>query len=69
MMSALPPKADISWHHSNVRFVPKADIAPHFCVQPRNQCTSSSGQEPDGTDEYQAGSPQEVEIEPAPGEE
>jgi hypothetical protein len=28
MMSALPPKEDISWHHSNVRFVPKADVAP-----------------------------------------
>ena len=27
-MSALPPKADIDWVHSNVRFVPKADIAP-----------------------------------------
>jgi hypothetical protein len=24
-MSALPPKADIEWHSSNVRFVPKAD--------------------------------------------
>ena len=30
---------------------------------------SSSGQEPDGTDEYQADSPYEVEIEPALGEE
>jgi hypothetical protein len=27
--------------------------------------SSSSGQEPDGTDEYQANSPHEVEIEPA----
>jgi hypothetical protein len=26
-MSALPPKADIGWHVSNVRFVPIADIA------------------------------------------
>jgi hypothetical protein len=27
-MSALPPKADIEWHLENVRFVPKAGIAP-----------------------------------------
>jgi hypothetical protein len=27
-MSALPPKADIVQHGGNVRFVPKADIAP-----------------------------------------
>jgi hypothetical protein len=26
VMSALPPKADIDWHHSNVCFVPIADI-------------------------------------------
>ena len=26
LMSALPPKADITQHGSNVRFVPKADI-------------------------------------------
>jgi hypothetical protein len=26
-MSALPPKADIPWSASHVRFVPKADIA------------------------------------------
>jgi hypothetical protein len=25
-MSALPPKADIRWRQSNVRFVPKADM-------------------------------------------
>ena len=28
-MSALPPKADISRAHRDVRFVPKADIHPH----------------------------------------
>jgi hypothetical protein len=27
-MSALPPKADIAQHDGDVRFVPKADIAP-----------------------------------------
>jgi len=27
-MSALPPKADITAAQTNVRFVPKADIAP-----------------------------------------
>ena len=26
-MSALPPKADIGWHQTNVRFVPIADIS------------------------------------------
>ena len=26
MMSALPPKADITQHGSNVRFVPKAEV-------------------------------------------
>jgi hypothetical protein len=30
MMSALPPKADISCVLSYVRFVPKADIRPEF---------------------------------------
>jgi len=25
-MSAIPPKADIDWYSSDVRFVPKADI-------------------------------------------
>jgi hypothetical protein len=29
-MSALPPKADISGAHWDVRFMPKADIAPSF---------------------------------------
>ena len=28
-MSALPPKADISWPQSNIRFVPKAVIATY----------------------------------------
>jgi hypothetical protein len=27
-MSAIPPKADIGTRHLDVRFVPKADIAP-----------------------------------------
>jgi hypothetical protein len=30
VMSALPPKADISRHDRHVRFVPKADIMPSF---------------------------------------
>jgi hypothetical protein len=30
MMSALTPKADIRGYGWNVRFVPKADIAPAF---------------------------------------
>jgi len=29
-MSAIPPKADIADHDPDVRFVPKADIAPSF---------------------------------------
>jgi hypothetical protein len=36
-MSALTPKADIDWRHSNVRFVPIADI-----LQPSNAVTSSA---------------------------
>src|SRR5262249_17885414 len=30
VMSALPPKADMGQHGLDVRFVPKADIAPHL---------------------------------------
>jgi hypothetical protein len=42
-MSALPPKADISWQRWNVRFVPKADIA----VLPINvRYASESGRPP-----------------------
>ena len=67
-MSALPPKADMCSAPPNVRYVPKADI-PHFCIATKNQRTSSSGQEPDGADKYQAHCPYEVEIEPASGEE
>jgi hypothetical protein len=33
VMSALPPKADIAEHGGNVRFAPKADIAPN--IKPR----------------------------------
>jgi hypothetical protein len=31
-MSAFPPKADIGWRLSNVRFVPKADIITHSMI-------------------------------------
>ena len=38
-MSALPPKADIRPRHWEVRFVPKADIAPlhRVCIPEANQ--------------------------------
>ena len=32
LMSALPPKAGISWHQTNVRKVPIADIAPTYSI-------------------------------------
>jgi hypothetical protein len=32
-MSALPPKADITQHGGNVRFVPKADIKANLVDQ------------------------------------
>jgi len=39
-MSALPPKADIAEHHSDVRFVPKADIL--HCSEERPYSITSS---------------------------
>jgi hypothetical protein len=36
VMSALPPKADIRWSVSHVRYVPKADIT-HFIRLPHRQ--------------------------------
>src|SRR5215471_839738 len=59
-MSALAPKATSNATLGNVRFGPIADIAN--LIDPLR--ASSSGQEPDGTDENEADGPHEVEIEP-----
>src|SRR5262245_12692985 len=64
VMSALPLKADMCSALAHVCFGPKADIARAFLHR-----VSSSGQETDDADKYQANWPYEVEIEPASREE
>ena len=36
-MSAFTPKADINWRHSNVRFVPIADIRELTCAKQKDR--------------------------------
>jgi len=64
-MSASPPKADIGRRELNVRFVPKADIAPVLHLMLGNSDLGASGNQNNAQDDFDRSDRCEANCQPS----